>query len=332
MPFLQLQLERVKKSKPYKGLKVLQNIPLTFETIVKLEILIEGGADVYTTSPSFMEVDANLLSAFTESGGRFLTSNQILDQDFDIHLDCAAELLHKKPPKIGTVEITGTGTNKYGEADLSFPVISIDLSPVKYLEGVLGTGEAFVRAFKQLTSENIAHKKFMIFGYGKVGRGMAHYLRKEEAEVIVVEKNEQFLEQARKAGFQCVHAADTYKIETIVKNCFCVATATGRENVISQHYNSSVFKNRYLANMGGDDEFGPDFLPEEVMCRKRPINFFIDKPTLLRYLDPVFYAHNMAIDILLLHPFKKGLHPFPAFIADEIVITWQKIFNEAIDY
>src|ERR1700761_6754282 len=106
MPFLQLQLERVKKSKPYKGLKVLQNIPLTFETIVKLEILIEGGADVYTTSPSFMEVDANLLSAFTESGGRFLTSDQIQDQDFDIHLDCAAELLHKKPPKIGTVEIT----------------------------------------------------------------------------------------------------------------------------------------------------------------------------------------------------------------------------------
>lgn len=330
MPFITRQLERVKKSTPYKGLNILHNIPFTKETILKLEVILAGGANLTVTSPSFMDADPELVAAFKNAGGNFVEIENI-QGDFDIHLDCAAELLHRKPPKIGTVEITGTGTNKYGSENTNFPVISVDMSVIKRLEGVLGTGEAFVRAFKKLTNNlNLANRHFMIFGYGKVGQGIAHYLKLEKSNITIVEANKDYILQAEKAGFFTISSCNKNEIERTASKMFCVVTATGRNNVISSNYNPDAFKRRYLANMGGDDEFGVGFLESEVLCNKKPINFFIENPTLLRYLDPVFYCHNLGIDILLYSNLSNGLHPFPAFIAEEIFQDWISIFGENI--
>lgn len=163
MSFMTKQLKRVKESKPYKGFSILQNIPFTKETLIKTEILIEGGAEVTITSPSFMDPDPVLVDNFKQSGGIFIEQKKLKDSIFDFHLDCAAELLSFQPPRIGTVEITGTGTNKYRDANATYPIISIDQSVIKNLEGVLGTGEAFLRAFKKITLQDVRNKQFMIF-------------------------------------------------------------------------------------------------------------------------------------------------------------------------
>ena len=330
MSFMAKQLKRVKESKPYKGFSILQNIPFTKETLIKTEILIEGGAEVTITSPSFMDPDPVLVDNFKQSGGIFIEQKKLKDSIFDFHLDCAAELLSFQPPRIGTVEITGTGTNKYRDANATYPIISIDQSVIKNLEGVLGTGEAFLRAFKEITLQDVRNKQFMIFGYGKVGKGMSHYLKNEGANVTIVDLEDSVLEQAASAGFKTIHAKNKTTVESAAKEMFCIATATGRENIISDNYNTINFKNKFLANMGGDDEFGYNFKDDEVLCKKRPVNFFISTPTLMRYLDPVFYAHNMGIDILLYSNLKDGLHPFPSHIAEEVVLEWTGIFNEKI--
>lgn len=327
-PFLQKQLQRVQTSQPYKGLRVLHHIPFTKETILKLEILYAGGAEVVVSSPSFMAVDEQLKADFIQAGGTWMDLAVLEGQMFDIGLDCAAELLGVLQPRIGTVEITGTGTNKYQDAALDYPVISVDQSKIKYLEGVLGTGEAFVRAFRELTQENIDNQKIMIFGYGKVGRGIAYHLQPYTNQVIVVDKNQEKLQQALEAGYEVILADNASKVEAAASNAFAIVTATGIENVISDHYNKKAFTANYLANMGGDDEFGYQFDAKEVMCQKRPINFFIEKPTLMRYLDPVFYAHNLGIDLLLYANLSKGLHPFPSFLAEEITAEWTSIFKE----
>lgn len=328
--FTNKQLQRTKVSKPYKGISILQNIPFTREALIKLEPIIEGGAEVTVTCPSFMEPDPILIEAFIQSGGNFIELEKLENEVFDIHLDCAAELLFKVAPKIGTVEITGTGSNKYRDRETNYPVISIDLCDIKNLEGTLGTGEAFVRAFKEITKQNIHNKPFMIFGYGKVGRGMAHYLKADNAQVTIIDRDDSLLKKANNAGFKTIQANNKIEVENAAENMFCIATATGRENIISDNYNTKTFKNKYLANMGGDDEFGYHFKDDEVLCEKKPINFSTSIPTLLRYLDPVFYAHNMGIDLLLYSNLKNGLHPFPSFIAEETVQEWIKIFNEKI--
>ncbi|MFC5045800.1 NAD-binding protein [Aquimarina hainanensis] len=328
LPFLKRQLKRVQSSKPYQGIRILHNIPFTKETIVKLEVLYAGGADVTVISPSFMEVDPTLVASFIDAGGIWkdaLTPND----SFDIHLDCAAELLTHKQPAIGTVEITGTGTNKY-KATTTYPVISVDQSAIKMLEGVLGTGEAFIRAFKQLATEEIHNKHFMIFGYGKVGKGIAHYLKKETPHITIVENDPLKVAQAQQAGFNGLIARETTQVQAAADKMDAIVTATGVRNVISDTYDSTFFASKYLANMGGEDEFGTAFATEDVLCNKMPINFFIEKPTLMRYLDPVFYAHNSGVDLLLFANLKNGLHPFPAFIADEVVEEWKTLFKESI--
>lgn len=327
-PFLTKQLKRALKETPYKGLSILHNIPFTKETILKLEILYAGGADVTVTSPSFMAVDENLVHQFVQAGGNWQRNVNFEQTSFDITMDCAAELLGKTNPRIGAVEITGTGTNKYKAATTNYPVISVDQSRIKHLEGVLGTGEAFVRAFIELTNENIQNKKMMVFGYGKVGRGIAHHLKNYTNDITIVEKKHENIAQAFHAGFNVVSADDYSTVEASAAEMFAIVTATGIKNVISKTYDVSAFKANYLANMGGEDEFGYGFETEAVMCQKRPINFFIDKPTLMRYLDPVFYAHNLGVDLLQFANLKNGIHPFPSFLAEEIVVEWESIFNE----
>jgi len=328
-PFLQKQLKRGLATQPYKNLRILHNIPFTKETILKLEILYAGGADLVVTSPSFMVVDEALKKDFIEAGGKWMDLDALQGEVFDVVLDCAAEILDVVEPRIGTVEITGTGTNKYEAANLNYPTISVDQSAVKYLEGVLGTGEAFVRAFLELTNTILDHQKIMIFGYGKVGKGIVHHLKSYTNQIVIVEKDPTKLEEAKAAGLLALDADNSRLVEQHAAESFAIVTATGRENIISDNYNKAAFTANYLVNMGGDDEFGDQFDSSEVMCEKQPINFFIDKPTLMRYLDPVFYAHNLGIDLLLYSNLEKGLHPFPSFIAEEIVSEWKSIFKES---
>lgn len=327
-PFLSKQLKRVLKEKPYKNLKILHNIPFTKETILKLEILYAGGAEVTVTSPSFMTVDKTLVHQFVQAGGNWQENLNFKASFFDITMDCAAELLGKTNPKIGAVEITGTGTNKYKVATTNYPIISVDQSRIKHLEGVLGTGEAFVRAFMELTKEDIQGKKMMVFGYGKVGRGIAQHLKHYTQNVTIIEKKHSNITRAFDDGFHVLSADNYSAVEQAAAQMFAIVTATGIKDVISNTYNVAAFKANYLANMGGEDEFGYGFETEAVMCQKRPINFFIDKPTLMRYLDPVFYAHNLGLDLLQFANLKNGIHPFPSFLAEEIVAEWESIFNE----
>lgn len=330
LPFLKKQLERVRATQPYKGVKILHNIPFTKETVLKLEILYAGGAELTITSPSFMQVDPDLLNQFIISGGNWVEKVIPQNLSYDICMDCAGELLGLATPKIGTVEITGTGTNKYREAKTNYPVISVDQSKIKNLEAVLGTGEAFVRAFIELSNENIKDKKFMVFGYGKVGKGIVHYLKKYTKDIVVIDILEDNLKKALEEGLTPVSANNKEYIEKLASETFAVVTATGIKNVVSKSYDPKAFASCYLANMGGEDEFGDGFENKDVMCDKKPINFFIDHPTLIRYLDPVFYAHNMGIDLLLYANLQNGLHPFPEFLSEEIVTEWEHIFNEKL--
>ena len=329
-PFLQRQKQRALRTQPYRELKILHNVPLTEEVLFKIEALVAGGADLTVTSPSFMRPKPMALEMLKAAGVKVQLSHTFKD-DFDICLDCCGELLGLVTPRIGTAEITRTGAIRYGSHSLSYPVISVDDSKVKYLEAVLGTGDAFVRAFQELTGESIHRRKFMVVGYGKVGQGIVNALIPYTSAIVIVDSHPGAIEAASKRGFAAIHTRQAAEVESQAADCFAVVTATGREQAISQHFNPRAFKGRYLANMGGEDEFGDGFELHEVMCDKQPINFEIAKPTLMKYLDPVFYAHNLAIDLLKYSNLEPQLHPFPTFLAEEIVAEWETYFEESLE-
>ena len=183
----------------------------------------------------------------------------------------------------------------------------------------------------ELTGERLTDQRVVLFGFGKVGQGIAHGLMPFTSEIAVVEADPDRLQRARDWMLTGLCNLDQGGVEALVSEADLVVTATGRRNVISDFYDGSPFRRaRYLANMGGEDEFGPAFAESEVLVGKKPINFAIDQPTKIRYLDPVFHAHNLGLDLLLLGALPPGLHPFPDFLADEIVSAWQVLFQEGV--
>lgn len=334
IPFLLKQREHAYLNKPYKGLRVIQNTPLSMESICKLEPLVLGGADVTVTinkaiHPSSQTEAIKLVHAI---GLRF-TPDHTFDGPYDFGLDCGAELAQSIIPKQGIVEITQTGSEIYKKLDLPIPVISVDDSLLKLLETFFGTGDGCVRALQQLAQTDLKKKHYVLFGYGKVGQGVLHSLAKQDVTATVVDIDPDALRKARINGYQALHITkDHAQIEKEIVSAFAIITATGVPNVISSHFGKHLFTGKILANIGVEDEFGQLFNTHEVLFGKQPINFSLEAPTKMRYLDPIFYAHNYGIEHILNHKLAPGYHPFPHEIDTAIVTEWESLFGEDISH
>jgi adenosylhomocysteinase len=329
MPFLQRAKRRAERTRPYQGLKVAHHVPLTLEAALKIEVLARGGADLLVTCPGFMAPSPRAVEILRRAGIRVAHLDDLPD-DIDVALDCCAELYGRVRPRLGACELTGTGTARYRAERPGYPVIAVDESRVKDLEGLLGTGDGFVRAFRELVPEPIEGRPFLVFGYGKVGRGIVRALRRHTGAIGVVDVDPRAVEAAARAGCDAMIADDVAGVEGWARRAFAIVTATGVRGAISARYDPGAFRGRNLANMGGEDEYGDAFSPGEVLYRKGPVNFASAAPTSMKYLDPVFYAHNLGIDLLAAAPLAPGVHPFPRWLAEEIVDEWERAFGEEL--
>lgn len=116
-----------------------------------------------------------------------------------------------------------------------------------------------------------------------------------------------------------------------ISQSFGVITATGKENAISDTFKDKhIFKGVHLINMGVHDEYGRLFDRDEVIFDKQGINFSLSEPTLLKYIDPVFYAHNLGVELLLSGKYQAGYYPFPKELDDQIVNRWQVFHDETL--
>jgi adenosylhomocysteinase len=152
--------------------------------------------------------------------------------------------------------------------------------------------------------------------------GIVRSLKKLNANIIIVEKDAKLVSILNDKGFEALINEDKDSIRQHLQNTFCVVTATSVVNCISDNFDKNDFNNVYLANMGPEDEYGYKFTAADVLFGKKPINFAADNPTEMCYLDPIFYAHNVAIDLLTSKKFTQGYHPFPDNLANEILEKW----------
>ncbi|KTD78809.1 NAD-binding protein [Legionella waltersii] len=316
------------KTQALKGIRILHNIPLTYETLVKLESLQASGADLTVTHTKFIPVSpkSKIIDLLHKLGITYIEHHKDIQGEFDVALDCCAEVLEMNNVQIkkGVVELTQSGGNIYQEANTSFPVINVDDSHLKKLEGMYGTGEAFVRAFKELTGESIENKRFIVFGFGKVGKGIVKYLAKETNNIVVVDSSEDMLKVAKQMGYETVFFSDDEKLKKFCREAFCLVTATGQKHVLSEILNNDDCTHAYVANMGASDEIGPAINHKRVLCNKTPINFSLAHPTRIHFLDPVFYAHNLGAQILLENNLSPGCHAYPSYLDDLIIKLWNK--------
>lgn len=332
MPFMHQCREYLGDTRPYQGMRILHNVPLTLTTLLKVELLAMAGAELVNTPTRDMKADPRVITLLREANLNFCAVDEVKGS-FDFVLDCCADMLNKVDVKRGAVELTRTGSVVYEKTKTTYPVISADSSKLKNLETLLGTGDGFVRSFQQLTQQTLTNKHFVIFGFGKVGRGIAKAILEHSSQLTIIEPSTELLALAASKDLNAIRLSDKSAVEQALKTADCIITATGIKNVISDSFSDiSAFKNKFMANMGAEDEFGPKFASNEVLFDKHALNFCLDEPTKLRYLDPIFYAHNCAIDYFISGEIKSGFHVFPHAKDQQILQEWVKYHGEDVSW
>ena len=127
-------------------------------------------------------------------------------------------------------------------------------------------------------------------------------------------------------GINALHVSQTALIQNTAKNVFCLITATGQHHVLSQWLSSAICPQALIANMGVADEIGPNFTNEKILCDRMAINFSLKHPTLLHFIDPIFYAHNLGAQLLIENKPVPGYHPFPSYLDDLIIKLWNEYY------
>lgn len=311
----------------FRGLSVSHNVPLTLSTLVKILPFTQNGTKVFMTTPDFLGYDPQALQ-FLEEWNVDFNREKRLSAKGDIFLDCSANFLGLGNPR-AIVELTQTGAQLYRKSPPHVPVISIDDSLVKKLEDYFGTGDGFVRAFRQMTGLPLKGKHFVVWGYGKVGKGIARNLLLEGARCSVIDLNPMNLQLAKRRGMEPIPSTDLLEYLPLILSADCLVTATGVTGLVSR---SSIAKDileseLVLSNMGAVDEFGALFSEQRVLYKKQPLNFSLKEPTLMKFLDPVFYAHNLGAKLFVEGKVQSGIHPLSPEEDLRIIKSWQSYWK-----
>ncbi len=292
-PTLLWQAEEWSRTLPLEGLRVLDGTPIYRNTLGKYMALLAAGAEVWVPERPGMPCDKATLNMLADFGIRRAPRSM---DDFDILLDCSGQF-NELHPRLGAAELTRTGVHRYQHPH--HPVILADSGRIKRIETVLGTGEGFFRALHQLGYSDLQGMPLLIVGCGKVGRGVLHYALQMGMKVCVadvVDKSESL-----PPGVAFVNAADTNAFNAAVLNSWCTVTVTGHVAALRPFLQAELVVPSpvLLANLGVEDEYGPHIPENRVLNNKQPLNFILEEPTSMRYIETTMALHNAcALELL----------------------------------
>lgn len=304
MPALLRQAEQWAKTQPLAGLRVLDATPLYRNTLAKFMALLAGGAEVYVPQRSAMPYDPSMMQLAGAFGIHYARKDDPL---YDIVLDCAGQFTRLKPT-LGACELTRTGVARYEHAKT--PVYVADDGIIKRVETILGTGDGFFRALRQLGHNDFTQRRLLVIGYGKVGQGVVYYARKEGMKVSVADIEDKSGALAGDVTF--VDANDADALNEAILRSWCTVTVTGRVGALRRKLRAADVTNSdvILANLGVEDEYGSEVPTERVLNDKKPLNFILEEPTSLRFIETTMALHNAcALELLTADLPRKCLTP-----------------------
>lgn len=311
--------------RPFEGLKLLVATPIFRNTLVQYRTLMAGGADLYVghalgNGGAAMPCDRNIIELVRANGIPVVTDDDIrggkVADDFDLILDCAGQFSFCHP-KRGFVELTRSGVQFFEKSEL--PVYVADSGIVKRIETVLGTGDGYFRALEKLGYSDFEGKNLVVFGSGKVGCGIALQGVRRGMNVCTITNTNNmntstdFSHVLQNNDVRVEGYLDDAAVAAAVGGADFLVTATGIKNALTWTAISAILDNPGLvvANMGVEDEFGDFVNKGRVLNAKAPLNFILEEPTHLKYIDTSLALHA-ALGANLLQDYAefKGESPF----------------------
>jgi adenosylhomocysteinase len=270
MPVLSAIRERFEAEQPLSGYRVSACLHVTTETANLMRTLKAGGADVVLCASNPLstqdDVAAALVSEFeipvfaikAEDNDTYYSHIQAaVDHRPQLTMDDGADVisvLHStRRDQLGDIiagmEETTTGVIrlKAMEADgaLEFPVIAVNEARTKhFFDNRYGTGQSTIDGIIRATNVLLAGRKFVVAGYGWVGRGVALRAKGLGSHVIVTEVDPMRALEALMDGYEVLPMADAARIGDV----FC--TATGDKHVIAREHLEVMKDGAIICNTG----------------------------------------------------------------------------------
>jgi adenosylhomocysteinase len=270
MPVLRAIRERFEAEQPLSGYRVAACLHVTTETAGLMRTLKAGGADVVLCASNPLSTQDDVAAALVDEFDVSVYAIKGEDNDtYYRHIEAAVDhkphltmddgadvigVLHAhRREQLGDI-IAGTEETTTGvirlkalEADgaLGFPIIAVNDANTKHLfDNRYGTGQSTIDGIIRATNVLLAGKRFVVAGYGWVGRGVAQRARGMGSHVIVTEIEPLRALEAAMDGFEVLPIAKAAEIGDI----FC--TATGDKNVIAREHMVRMKDGAILSNTG----------------------------------------------------------------------------------
>ncbi len=270
MPVLAAIRERFARERPLSGLRVSACLHVTTETANLARTLRAGGADVVLCASNPLTTQDDVAAALVEEHGIAVFAINGEDNDtYYRHIEAAVDhrphltmddgadvigVLHSaRREQLGDV-IAGTEETTTGvirlkalerEGKLGFPVIAVNEALTKHLfDNRYGTGQSTIDGIIRATNVLLAGGRFVVAGYGWVGRGVAQRARGMGAHVLVTEVDPVRALEAAMDGFEVLPMDRA----AVLGDVFC--TATGDKNVIGRTHFERMKDGAILANTG----------------------------------------------------------------------------------
>jgi adenosylhomocysteinase len=270
MPVLAEIRERFEREQPLSGYRVSACLHVTTETANLMRTLKAGGADVVLCASNPLSTQDDVAAALVDEYDISCFAIKGEDNDtYYAHIEAAVDhkphltmddgadvisVLHSaRREQLGDI-IAGTEETTTGvirlkalEADgkLGFPVIAVNEAKTKHLfDNRYGTGQSTIDGIIRATNVLLAGKRFVVAGYGWVGRGVAMRAKGLGSHVIVTEVDPMRALEALMDGFEVMTMAEAAKVGDI----FC--TATGDKHVIAREHLEVMKDGSIVCNTG----------------------------------------------------------------------------------
>src|SRR5690242_11043380 len=270
VPVLTAIRERFAAEQPLAGYRISACLHVTTETANLMRTLKAGGADVVLCASNPLSTQDDVAAALVEEYGIPVFAIKGEDNDtYYSHIMAAVDhkpqltmddgadvisVLHSTRREqlediVAGMEETTTGVIrlKAMEADgaLQFPVIAVNEARTKHFsDNRYGTGQSTIDGIIRATNVLLAGKRFVVAGYGWVGRGVALRAKGLGAHVIVTEVDPMPALEALMDGYEVMPMAKAAEVGDV----FC--TATGNKHVIAREHLERMKEGAILCNTG----------------------------------------------------------------------------------
>ena len=270
MPVLAAIRERFETEQPLAGYRVAACLHVTSETANLMRTLKAGGADIVLCASNPLSTQDDVAAALVEEFDVAVFAIKGEDNDtYYRHIEAAVDhkpqltmddgadvigVLHSHRREqlgdiLGGMEETTTGVIRLKALErdgaLGFPVIAVNDANTKHMfDNRYGTGQSTIDGIIRATNVLLAGARFVVCGYGWVGKGVALRARGMGAHVIVTEVDPLRALEATMDGFEVQPMSKAAEVSDIF------VTATGDKSVITREHMLRMKDGAILANTG----------------------------------------------------------------------------------